>query len=475
MALSPLKSLSRAVFTLLIPVLWACSTYNQQIGAYYDHVSQGDFLRANAELDKTSLLKKERNKLLYLLEKGRVAHALAQYEASNHFLNLADQEIEKTHSGAADIIAGTLVNPMIQNYQAEDFEKIMMHYYKALNYLYLGDFEEAVVEARRITLQNQQQQDKFNNKDNRYSQDPFSLMLQGMIYESAGDLNNAFIAYRNAAEVYLKKESQVYYGVKLPEQLKKDLLRTAYLNGFTDEQTRFEYIFKSKYIPEKTSEGGDLIVFWENGMAPVKEQEDFFFFLNKGASGFYFVDQQGRNIIPFDAAFRFNDDQFNALHLNVFHVAFPKYLPRFKVYNSALISNGKDSILTERAEDIFELANLTLRQRFAKEMSVALSRMAVKKAAVLVLKGKNNDSKKIKKLREGISGALNIYSIVSEKADTRNWQTLPSCIHYARIPLSKGKNQLTISMRDIYGKEQTRDIVIEGSGKLAFYNYASLQ
>ncbi len=474
MSLYPSKFSGIAVVSLLVFTLWGCSTYNQRIEAYYASVSGGDYAKANNELDKNKLLKKNRNQLLYMLEKGRVAHALALYDTSNYYFNLADKYIEEAHSDAGDVIAGTLINPMMQKYKGEDFEKIMIHYYKALNYLYLGQTDEAVVEARRITLQNQQQDDKFNGKDNRYSKDTFSLMMQGMIYESAGDINNAFIAFRNAAEAFLKNENREYYGVKMPEQLKKDVLRTAYQNGFTDELHRFESLFNLKYTPEKAPDGGALVFFWENGMAPVKEQQDFFFTLTKGATGFYFVNPNGETI-PFDSAISFNADHFNAGDLNDFHVAFPKYAPRPPVYNSAMISNGKDSVFTEMAEDINGLAVLTLKQRFVKEMSLALSRMAVKKTAQMAIKGKDDGSKKNKELREGISAVIDLYSILSEKADTRNWQTLPSSIYYARIPLLKGKNELTIRLHDHYGKEDTKVISVEGTRKVIFYNYASLK
>lgn len=34
----------------------------------------------------------------------------------------------------------------------------------------------------------------------------FGYWVQGLIYESAGQWNDAFIAYRNAAEQYIKKK-----------------------------------------------------------------------------------------------------------------------------------------------------------------------------------------------------------------------------------------------------------------------------
>lgn len=457
----------------LLPALSNCASYNERIEIYYASVSEGDYVKANTELDKIALLKRGRNKLLYLLEKGRVSHALALYDTSNYFFNQADEFMEKTYRNPGDILAGTLVNPMMQTYRGEDFEKLMVHYYKALNYLYIGQPDEAVVEARRISLQIQQQGDKGGNKDKRYSTDTFSLMLQGMIYESANDVNNAFIAYRNAAETYLKGDNQVYYGVKIPEQLKRDLLRTAYLNGFTDELTRFESIFNMEYSPSQKPEGGELIILWENGMAPVKQQQDFFFMLNRRAGGFYFIDQHHGISIPFNYDHHLTEDQFDALHLHVFHVAFPRYESRFQAYSSALISNGTDSLFAEKAEDINELATQALKQRFVKDMSLALSRIAVKQAAALLVKGTDKDSKKDRKLRKEISKAIELYSVISEKPDTRNWQSLPALIYYARLPLKIGNNKIAVTLLDQSGREETKSINLEGKGRLVFYNFAS--
>ncbi|MFX8660939.1 hypothetical protein ABTM16_20055, partial [Acinetobacter baumannii] len=82
-----------------------------------------------------------------------------------------------------------------QSYMGEDFERFMIHYYKALNYLYLHEPDGARVEARRITLSNNALEDKTRSK-NKYQEDAFSLIVQGLIYELNGEPNNAFISYR---------------------------------------------------------------------------------------------------------------------------------------------------------------------------------------------------------------------------------------------------------------------------------------
>lgn len=459
----------------LMLFLFSCSTYNQQTAQYYNQVRKGDYEAANKSLDKNKLLKKERNKLLYLLEKGKNYHMLHMPDSSNLYFNLADEYMEQTRKNAGDVAVSTLVNPMMERYKGEDFEKFMIHYYKALNYLYLNKAEDAIVEARRISLQTQQQSDKYNNKANRYSKDAFSMIIQGSLYESNGDVNNAFIAYRNALEAFESSPGKVHYGVSLPEQLKWDLLRTAYLNGFSSDVDFYERKFNLKYQPKPAAEGGELLLFWENGFAPIKDQQEFFFALLRGAGGvFYFSDPSGQMTIPFADASTVNN--MGAVDLNEFRsirVTFPKYVPQPAYYKSATVSaSNSPAVSLEPVEDINTLAIQTLKERRLKELSSALSRVAIKKIAEYFLRGSNKKGES-SDFQQIAGSALGIYNMLSEKADTRNWQTLPSSVSYARISLQKGKNIIQLKTRTDSGSEDTYTINVEGTGKLVLYNYST--
>ncbi|HKG05865.1 MAG TPA: hypothetical protein VKB19_05370 [Pedobacter sp.] len=460
----------------LMLFLCSCAAYNEKIAGYYKQVSEGNYAEANKELDKNTLLQKPRNQLLFLMEKGKTSHLSGEYENSNRYFNEADALLEKGLNSVGDALVGTLVNPMTQTYKGEDFEKFMIHYYNALNYLYLNNREDAIVEARRITLQSQEQDNKFNNKENRYSKDAFSLMLQGMIYESDGDVNNAFIAYRNAAEVYLGSKDKTWYGTSMPKELQIDVLRTADLNGFKSELGHFEELFGIKYEAKPKSDGGELIFFWENGLAPVKQQEEFFFSLIRGGDGnLVFTNATGTIFVPYNSSYGSNDINLNSVES--LRATYPKYVARPLYYSSATLTNGQQTLGFEKTEDINELAFKTLDQRFLKEMGKILTRLAVKKAAEYALKASAKKSGKDGKdnaLLEGLGFGVQLYSLLSEKADTRNWQTLPSQICYTRIPLQKGSNTLTLKLNGSSG-EENRTIQIEGTGKLQFYNYSTLR
>lgn len=465
-------------------LLSSCATYNTQVGKYYSSLQQGDYSDASSSLDRNKLLKKDRNRLLYLLERGKLCYMMQQWDSSNRYLNEADAMMEASRRSAGDVIAGTLLNPMMQRYRAEDFETYLVHYYKALNYLQLGQRDEAMVEARRIQLRTNAQDDKTGNRD-KYSEDAFSLIVQGLIYESARDFNNAFISYRNAADVYLRNKGESY-GTRIPQQLKKDLVRTARQMGFLDEADRYIREFNDGMAMNDSagSEGGELVLFWENGSAPVKAQEDLFFTAVKGAGGaVFFTDGTGRyNNIPFISGY---DNNTNLGDLRSMRVAIPKYEAQPLLYRSASVMLNGSSYPLEQAEDINNLAFATLRERMLKELATTLTRLAVKKLAETAVRGntssgndKNKTAEQKKKdkkeenTREAIALGMQLLSFASEKADTRNWQSLPHSIHYVRVPLRKGMNELELSLD---GRAlRNIKISVEGTGGLQMKTVSTL-
>jgi hypothetical protein len=62
---------------------------------------------------------------------------------------------------------------------------------------------------------------------------------------------------------------------------------------------------------------------------------------------------------------------------------------------------------------------------FLKEMAKSLLRLAIKKGAEAALREES----------EEWASVLSIVNAATEKADTRNWQTIPHSIYYARVPI----------------------------------------
>jgi hypothetical protein len=161
--------------------------------------------------------------------------------------------------------------------------------------------------------------------------------------------------------------------------------------------------------------------------------------------------------------------------LRALHAAFPKYVAQVPYYSSATITSNGAQIPFVKAEDINELAFKTLQQRMLTEMSKVLSRLAVKKIAEYGLRAAATTDGKTNNLLEGLGYGVQLYSLLSEKADTRNWQSLPAYISYTRVPLQKGDNQIIITLKNAQGATENKTINIQGTGKLQFYNYATLK
>ncbi|WP_246022654.1 COG3014 family protein [Filimonas effusa] len=443
---------------LLMPVFFSCATYHERVQSYYDGLRANNYQQANRVLVRNKLIQARRNRLLFYLERGSVAHLLHQYDTSNYYFNLADQFMEAPGS-AWDIAVGTITNPMMQTYRGEDFERFMVHYYKALNYLYLHKPEDAIVEARRITLTNNAQKDKFNDKSSRYSQDAFSLIMQGLLYESQKDINNAFISYRNAADLYLRQPDHSYYGVPIPEQLEFDLLRTAAMMGFTDQVTYYEKQFNLRYKPEPALAGGELIVFVENGLAPYKKEDNYFFTLIKNEAGFFFTDNNNLRL-PVDFSVGIDATNLSVKDIGLFRLALPSYVIR-PLGNSQFETSVEGNVLNgQKIQDINYVAKNVLSERTLKEMSLALSRLLLKKLAEKQVKDKN----------DAAGSVLEIVNFLTEKADTRNWQSLPANIYYLRIPLKTGQQQVKLTS----GGNLITTIDVVGNGGMQFYNYRKM-
>lgn len=460
------------VLVALMFFVFGCATYHDRITDYYQRMIQDDYAGADKALDKNKLLQKSRNLLLFYMEKGRVEHLQGNYALSNQYLNKADLLVEDQVSKFGDVMVGLFLNSMSQSYKGEEFEIFMLHYYKALNYLYLGQKEEALVEARRISLQNYEQGDKYSNKTTRYSKDAFSLNLQGLIYESTGNYNDAFISYRNAVEVYQSAVGGLYYGVSIPENLKYDVMNMANKLGFTNDLLKFEKEFAMPFKSYQATDGGELVVFWENGTAPIKEEENMFFSLAKGDSGALVFTNALGIMIPLDFGIA---GKTNLSDVHSVNIAYPKYISHPVPFVKAQVQvNGTDKYVLEKIQDIDVVAVSTLQERAGKELGKILTRLAVKKSAEYAVKSvaRSNDNNAV---LEGLGFGLQLYNLFSEKADTRNWQTLPAEIKYARIPLVKGKNQLSFDLQRSNGPTVNQQVEIEANGGMKFYNFATMR
>ena len=412
-------------------ILNACAPYYVKHKRFVSFIEQEQFKQAETELATSKQAKKKRMRLLYLLERGYVDLSLGNFKESADYFEEADYLIEDYRRNLGYEALAIITNPGVKPYKAEDFEIVMLHYFNAMNYLKMRNFEDALVECRRMNLSLIAMAERQKDKP-KYKEDAFAHLLMGLAYEGSGDLNNAFIAYRNAYEVY-KGDYSNFFEMAIPEQLKKDLIRTAAANGFQNEVEFYKKTFgyQSNDILPKSNKT-ELILFWNNSLGPYKEEWSIDFTLTRVGDQFVFMNPGLALSFSFPVNSVSQQDAVNLSSLSVYRIAFPRYVHRPLAYTSASVRVREKTYPLEIAENIDAIAFKSLNDRFAREMGAALLRFAVKKAAEMALRKENKDA----------GFLLGLANAISEQADTRNWQTLPNNISYARIPLEPGKNQI---------------------------------
>ena len=226
-----MKIFLRLVCVPLVCIFIGCATYGSKTEQARLMFSQGKYDDALKKLDKT---RTSRSRLLYLMERGVVLHYAGRYEESNQSFEEAEILAEDLYTKSISREAGALLtSDNILYYEGEKFERALIHYYRAINYIYLKLPDDALVECRKVSFLLQEYRDESEGKSTAYSDDAFMQYLAGMLFEWQGEINDAFISYRKAEEAYEKYKQE--YGVLQPPSLKNDLLRTSKALGFMEE------------------------------------------------------------------------------------------------------------------------------------------------------------------------------------------------------------------------------------------------
>lgn len=428
--LRPAKGLLRSLL-LCIACLWlaGCATFYDNNQRFQRNYQTGNIDKALAELEKSSAKSPTRDRLLVLLQRGSTLRMAGRWAESNEAFEAAYQLSEDQKQSLAGSATSLVSNPGMRIYRGEPAELIQIHYFKALNHLALGNLESALVEARRINLRLNELRDQRGDKKIRFRRDAFAFALMGMLFEASGDVNSAFISYRNAYEAY-EEDYRDLFGFGAPRQLKHDLLRTAHACGFHEELQRYAERFGFSYIPQDAA-GGQLVVLWNTGLGPVKDEWDInFVYIVKGGDGFFFNDELGL-MVPFSG----NSKQQSSLKdLKWVRVALPRYLERPPAMTRATVGAGGRQFPLEKVQDLNAISFAELEQARLRDIGEALLRQALKQSAEQAVSNQN----------PWLGMLMGLFNASTEKADTRNWQTLPYAIHYARLELPAGEHELTL-------------------------------
>ena len=228
------------------------------------HLMEGDFDAALHLLSRSSKAA-PRDELHRRLQLGVVLHAAGRYAESNEALEWAEREAEERYTRSVTRAVGSLVvNDGVLAFVPTPPERAMVPYYRMLNYLALGDMQEALVEARRAgaLLAGREPKDGCGGE-------PFLEYLSGLVFQAAGERNDALVSLRRAEAEFgacAAKEE-----IAPPPLLGADLVRAARdagVRAVADSAAR-------RYgVPSTTADAGDLVVVVEHGWVAHRAHRD---------------------------------------------------------------------------------------------------------------------------------------------------------------------------------------------------------
>ncbi|MGZ8404953.1 MAG: hypothetical protein ACXW38_04720, partial [Nitrospira sp.] len=284
----------------------------------------------------------------------------------------------------------------------------------------------------------------------KYRNDGFARYVCGILYEAVGDLNNAFIAYRNAYEAYGAMRG--WMKMSAPPSLHADLLRTTEALDLATEFAEYRQAFPDvSWQPLSSQERlAQVVMISYNGRAPRKE--DLFLDLPISLDAAQLV-LLNRGVFrsPYQRD-RVADSVLYGLNGRVVRVALPRLaLQKTQVTSESMTltdSIGHSVIVrSELAHNVTALADKSLSERLPMITTKALARAATKYAmAEGAMIGAQYAAGKDAASWVGLLVGLVAHgmAVASEEADKRSWQTLPDEIHVARAWVPPGQYHLSV-------------------------------
>lgn len=437
---------SFSLFFVLFLLLQACGPVSSHYVVVEDYLLKGDAASADAVIEKKKGEYGERNAVLYYMDRGMTLHLAGRYQESNQLLEQAERKIEDLFTKRITTEAAAfLTNDNLLPYEGEDFEKVMINMVMALNYMYLGQIESALVEARKVDHKLNLINDRYAHRKNAYKEDAFVRYLAGILYEAGGEreVNEAWISYRKALATF--KDYAALYKTPIPAAVAQDVLRLTDFLGQQDILLEVKKEFPNvEWRSNKELKGsGELIFVSYNGKAPRKE--DNFFDIPLSPEAVAIVLATAKEDEQVKSAVR----GITAIQGKIVRVALPKFVPQESEVAFAEMSltsqDGTTSVSgrTILMEDITAIAMKNLDDRIFRITAKAAARAAVKK--VLATSVEKKAEKEGGVLAGLIVGSVaHAAAFATEEADKRSWRTLPDEIQIYRIAVPPGTYDLRV-------------------------------
>jgi tetratricopeptide (TPR) repeat protein len=398
----------------------SCASYVNQSTVIRTSLSAGAYDEA---LDHIAEISGSNSLLLLLYEQGMVLHCKGDYPASNLAFERAERVLDALYTRSVTReLASLAVSETVSQYRGDAYEAVFVNYYKILNYLALGQVEDAMVECRRVNRRLQM----FNDGSETYFvNEPFVQYITALVYTRGREYGDAEVSYRVATGLFADPDFEAT--APPPPFLYCDAAALARALGDRDEA--------DAYAARATCPTGEL--------GRVNLLLDCGQIAQKG---------EASAVIPIFESDRWNDDEEFAHELSKRHgrsygrsvrvkywlrFSLPTLVPQPPRYNRVVVrarpADPRTGTELEVSAPLVENLDAHALRAFEEKQSTVLVR-AIARALVKYAAFDAADNKD-----PGLGAVVNLFNAVTETADTRNWSTLPQTIHMARLDLPPGE------------------------------------
>jgi len=448
-----LHSSSPVSILLLALLLNACGPAVNRYALIDASLRAGDTHRADAIVEQAQKEYGAKNQVLYRMDRGMTLHLARRYEESTAVLDKAEQEVEQLYTRRVSTqVKAFLYNDSELPFEGAAYEQIMLNVVKALNYAVAGNVQEALVEARRVDHRLNVLADQTEGTPDAYRDDGLARYLSGVLFEAAGEFNDAFIAYRKAHEAYLAARS--WSRTPIPPMLRTDLLRITDILHLTDEHAQYRQAFADvSWQPAADRQQlAQVVVVSYNGRAPRKEDHFLDLPISLDALRLVLLTKAAIGPQSNTREARATESLFYGLNGRIVRVALPRLVPQKTAIAYEQVSlvgaDGSYNAPSELVQDLSALAAKHFSDQYNALAVKAVARAAIKYAAAegiargaRAAAGRDTAGQLVALLVGSLAKAL---AISTEEADKRVWRTLPDEIQIARLWVPPGSYELRV-------------------------------
>lgn len=403
-----------------------CASFLSQSDETKSLLRQGQTSQALKDLKEKSDTE-GKDQLMYMLDYAMALQIAGDYRDSADAFIKADRLLEeKDYHSVSQVVGATLGAEEMVQYKGESYEKFLLNSMNAINYLMLGDYDAALVECRRIN--SKISSFKMEGRE-AYELSPFASYLSAIIWESQKKYDDAYIEYEAAYKL-----DPAISGIG------GDLIRSARLAGRDQALAKWKKEFKADQnaLDEELNgrKNGEVIVIFQQGF--------------------------GARKVP-----RTDEPRFPTLRTE-----YPKTTVSQVELTPMESSTGKIYTQMNKTRTVYDIDRMAMITMDKDYNSLVARRIGGVAAKAVV-------SDQIRQKNELLGSVAWIAMNLADRADLRQWSTLPSKIQMARVFMKPGKYDLKVlglDSSDVPTGDQLSSQVIEiKAGKKVFVNFRSLR